>query len=231
MPARSVLLAPLVCDGDLVGAIQVGSKLGGVFTDRELDLAAVLAQQLSAVLSGARLIERLTEAEARLTASGLITTGVDETVCCYAEKTETWVDGPDGTRWEWYVKEADAEELELRRLTGVLAELSSGKGAGLYLRQLPVAGIDSKWIGTNRARVTEGGTLRTAVGELAIEAVDAIRQVDLRAEDARLCGARQPGYRNGGPPAARGRSDSRPPTLCRGAPHRRLRRPVDPHLH
>jgi len=66
MPARSVLLAPLVCDGELVGAIQVGSRLGGVFTDRELDLAAVLAQQLSAVLSGARLIERLTEAEARL---------------------------------------------------------------------------------------------------------------------------------------------------------------------
>jgi len=66
MPARSVLLAPLICDGELVGAIQVGSKLGGVFSDRELDLAAVLGQQLSAVLSGARLIERLTEAEARL---------------------------------------------------------------------------------------------------------------------------------------------------------------------
>ncbi len=57
---------------------------------------------------------QVTEAEARLTASGLTTTGVDETVCCYAEKTETWVDGPDGTRWEWYVKEADAEELESR---------------------------------------------------------------------------------------------------------------------
>jgi catechol 2,3-dioxygenase-like lactoylglutathione lyase family enzyme len=57
---------------------------------------------------------QVTEAEARLTASGLTTTGVDETVCCYAEKTETWVDGPDGTRWEWYVKEADADELESR---------------------------------------------------------------------------------------------------------------------
>jgi Nif-specific regulatory protein len=66
LPSRSVLLAPLICDEKLVGAIQVGSKLGGVFTDRELDLVAVLAQQLSAVLSGARLIERLTEAEARL---------------------------------------------------------------------------------------------------------------------------------------------------------------------
>lgn len=51
-------------------------------------------------------------AEARLTESGLDTTGVDDTVCCYAEKTETWVHGPDGTRWEWYVKKADAEQLE-----------------------------------------------------------------------------------------------------------------------
>jgi hypothetical protein len=33
-------------------------------------------------------------------------------VCCYAEKTETWVHGPDGTRWEWYVKKADAQQLE-----------------------------------------------------------------------------------------------------------------------
>jgi len=48
-------------------------------------------------------------AESRLTGAGIETTGVDDTVCCYAEKTETWVDGPDGTRWEWYVKTADAE--------------------------------------------------------------------------------------------------------------------------
>jgi hypothetical protein len=51
-------------------------------------------------------------AEARLADAGLDTTGVDDTVCCYAQKTETWVQGPDGTRWEWYVKKADAEQLE-----------------------------------------------------------------------------------------------------------------------
>lgn len=51
-------------------------------------------------------------AEARLSDSGLETTGVDDTVCCYAEKTETWVDAPDGNRWEWYVKKGDAEQLE-----------------------------------------------------------------------------------------------------------------------
>ena len=50
-------------------------------------------------------------AEARLSGEGLETTGVDDTVCCYAEKTETWVHGPDGTRWEWYVKTSDAEQL------------------------------------------------------------------------------------------------------------------------
>lgn len=50
-------------------------------------------------------------AEARLTDSGLTTTGIDDTICCYAEKVETWVTGPDGIRWEWYVKTADAESM------------------------------------------------------------------------------------------------------------------------
>ena len=36
----------------------------------------------------------------------------DETECCYAEKTEVWVDGPDGVRWEWYVKHADSDQFE-----------------------------------------------------------------------------------------------------------------------
>ncbi|CAN5367792.1 cadmium-induced metalloenzyme CadI [soil metagenome] len=50
-------------------------------------------------------------AEARLTDSGLETTGVDDTMCCYAAKTETWLDGPDNSRWEWYVKTGDTEQL------------------------------------------------------------------------------------------------------------------------
>jgi catechol 2,3-dioxygenase-like lactoylglutathione lyase family enzyme len=49
-------------------------------------------------------------AERRLAADGLETTGVDDTQCCYAEKTETWVLGPD-TKWEWYVKTGDSEQL------------------------------------------------------------------------------------------------------------------------
>ncbi len=51
-------------------------------------------------------------AEARLSDAGLVTTGVDDTVCCYAEKTETWLQGPDATRWEWYVKHGDAEQAD-----------------------------------------------------------------------------------------------------------------------
>jgi hypothetical protein len=51
-------------------------------------------------------------AEARLTDTGLDTTGVDDTQCCYATKTETWVAGPDDTRWEWYVKTGDSDQLQ-----------------------------------------------------------------------------------------------------------------------
>jgi lactoylglutathione lyase len=53
----------------------------------------------------------VTAAEQRLAATGLETTGVADTRCCYAEKTETWIDGPDGARWEWYVKHADRDEF------------------------------------------------------------------------------------------------------------------------
>lgn len=56
--------------------------------------------------------DEVAAAEARLSGGGLETTGIDDTVCCYAEKTETWVAGPDDTRWEWYVKKGDAEQLE-----------------------------------------------------------------------------------------------------------------------
>ena len=55
--------------------------------------------------------EEVVSAERRLSVSGLETTGVDETVCCFAEKAETWVVDPDGARWEWYVKSGDAEQI------------------------------------------------------------------------------------------------------------------------
>ena len=54
--------------------------------------------------------------------SGLDTTGVNDNVCCYAGKTETWVVGPDSTRWEWYVKTSDEAEFG----TNDIAEFTSG---------------------------------------------------------------------------------------------------------
>jgi catechol 2,3-dioxygenase-like lactoylglutathione lyase family enzyme len=55
--------------------------------------------------------EEVEAAEQRLSADGVATTGVDDTTCCYALKTETWVNDPDGAPWEWYVKTGDAEQM------------------------------------------------------------------------------------------------------------------------
>jgi len=53
--------------------------------------------------------EEVLDAERRLSGSGLNTSGVDDTQCCFAEKTETWVTDPDGTAWEWYVRTGNSE--------------------------------------------------------------------------------------------------------------------------
>jgi catechol 2,3-dioxygenase-like lactoylglutathione lyase family enzyme len=50
-------------------------------------------------------------AEARLTGDGLTTTGIDDTICCYATKVETWVTDPDALKWEWYVKTGDSDQM------------------------------------------------------------------------------------------------------------------------
>lgn len=55
--------------------------------------------------------EEVVAAEGRLSTDGLETTGIDDTVCCYALKTETWVNDPDGAPWEFYVKTGDAEQM------------------------------------------------------------------------------------------------------------------------
>jgi len=51
-------------------------------------------------------------AEQRLIQAGLETTGIDDTVCCYAEKTETWLAAPDSIQWEWYVVTGDSDQAE-----------------------------------------------------------------------------------------------------------------------
>ncbi len=62
--------------------------------------------------------EEVEAAEGRLSTDGVQTTGVDDTMCCYALKTETWVNDPDGAPWEFYVKTGDAEEMSNTVLTG-----------------------------------------------------------------------------------------------------------------
>ena len=50
---------------------------------------------------------QVVQAEQRLRSAGLETTGVANATCCFEEKVETWLQGPDNSRWEWYVKSAD----------------------------------------------------------------------------------------------------------------------------
>ncbi|HTO00529.1 MAG TPA: ArsI/CadI family heavy metal resistance metalloenzyme [Microthrixaceae bacterium] len=62
-------------------------------------------------------VEEVAAAEARLSGDGLETTGVDDTICCFAAKTETWVSDPDGAPWEFYVKTGDTEQMSNQILT------------------------------------------------------------------------------------------------------------------
>jgi catechol 2,3-dioxygenase-like lactoylglutathione lyase family enzyme len=55
--------------------------------------------------------DEVVAAEARLAEAELETTGVADTECCYARKTETWLSGPDDARWEWYVKTGDSDQF------------------------------------------------------------------------------------------------------------------------
>src|SRR5690349_19638368 len=55
--------------------------------------------------------DEVVAAERRLAVEGLEPTGVDDTTCCFAHKTETWVRDPDGAPWEWYVKHGDADRM------------------------------------------------------------------------------------------------------------------------
>ncbi len=61
--------------------------------------------------------DEVVAARARLSAAGLEPTAVTPTVCCHADKIETWVVSPDGQRWEWYVKTGDRETFDGSRDT------------------------------------------------------------------------------------------------------------------
>jgi len=68
--------------------------------------------------------------EQRLSSAGLQTTGVDDTICCFAEKVETWVDDPNGHRWEYYVKQADHETQFANVVLGARSVVDVGGQSG-----------------------------------------------------------------------------------------------------
>jgi hypothetical protein len=57
-----------------------------------------------------------------------------------------------GRHFDW-LAEAAADDFE--RLLAVLRWLIAHPDSGLYVRQLPIPGIDTKWIGANRGRLTD----------------------------------------------------------------------------
>lgn len=59
-------------------------------------------------------------------------------------------------------------DADFERLHGVLQWLREHPQSGLYLRQLPIRGIDSKWIGTRRAVVTRLHTALTGNSDLGL---------------------------------------------------------------
>ena len=73
--------------------------------------------------------DEVSAAEARLAGTGLETTGVDDTTCCFATKVETWVEDPDGARWEWYVKTGDSEQLVNETVGSDIATCCAGPAA------------------------------------------------------------------------------------------------------
>jgi hypothetical protein len=57
-----------------------------------------------------------------------------------------------GRHFDWL---AEAPAPEFQRLLAAVRWLAEHPGCGLYLRQLPIPGIDTKWIAANRTRVTD----------------------------------------------------------------------------
>ena len=74
--------------------------------------------------------EEVVAEELRLRNEGLETSGIDDTICCFAEKVETWVDDPNGPRWEYYVKTADHETQFVNVVLGAAQLASDGGGSG-----------------------------------------------------------------------------------------------------
>ena len=65
-----------------------------------------------------------------------------------------------GRHFDWL---ADAADTEFERLLSVLRWIRTHPDSGLYVRQLPIPGVDTKWLAANRTRVCD--LLRKVTGQ------------------------------------------------------------------
>ena len=64
------------------------------------------------------------------------------------------------------------EESDFMRLLGVLEWLTAHPESGMYIRQLPIAGVDTKWLGRHRRVVTGLVTAVTGADDLGLAAME-----------------------------------------------------------
>jgi hypothetical protein len=78
---------------------------------------------------------------------------------------------------KYYRVLADYEDANFHRITGMLSWILANPNSGLYPRQIPVAGVDSKWLESHKG--------------LVCELVSAIQETDER-DFFKVCGLRPP---------------------------------------
>ncbi|MGD8274812.1 MAG: DUF2220 family protein [Thiohalocapsa sp.] len=79
----------------------------------------------------------------------------DAVPASFEDRDPTVAAGPAldfGRHFDWL---ADASAADFERLLAVLRWLREHPDSGLYVRQLPIPGIDTKWIGANRGRLVD----------------------------------------------------------------------------
>lgn len=85
---------------------------------------------------------------------------VDDTECCYAATTETWVDGPDGLAWEYYVRAGDSEVLT-NRVVGDGESACWAPASAEHLTPRPLVLTSAPRTGTARTGAARTRTART----------------------------------------------------------------------
>ena len=78
---------------------------------------------------------------------------------------------------------ADYDDADFARLVGLLAWLCANPASGLYVRQLPIAGVDSKWVEGRKAVLCE---LMTLLRDVSCDAADFYQLCGLKKTAAQL---------------------------------------------